>query len=315
MVIDSLPFMVGGHRWDIRYYPNGRTSENADYVSIYLHLLDEDVAEFKVLYEFSFVDQRQMQDSAHIRGVQPTNFSDNHRCWGYPNFAKRDALEKSNHLNDDCFTIRCDLTIASTVDLFIKVPTSCIQHHISDLLQSEEEADVTFKIGDDTFVAHRCVLAARSTVFRAELFGPMKEGTIGGIIHIEDMEGNVFKALLSFIYTDSLPKMAIDTLEDEREDQEVLWLQHLLEAADRYDLERLKVLCEEKLCQHIDVGSVTTILTLAEQHNCSVLKEVCFQFLKTPANLKKIVAVDGLEDITRTCPSLLKMLIAKLVCL
>lgn len=109
--------------------------------------------------------------------------------------------------------------------------------------------------------------------------------------------------------------MVIDTLEDERENQEVLWLQHLLEAADRYDLQRLKVLCEEKLCQHIDVNSVTTILTLAEQHNCCGLKEVCFEFLKTPANLKKIVAVDGLEDITRTCPSLFKKLIAKLVCL
>src|SRR4051812_19873348 len=48
-----------------------------------------------------------------------------------------------------------------------------------------------------------------------------------------------------------------------------------------YDLQRLKLLCEEKLCEYIDVSSVATILTLAEQHKCCGLKEVCFEFLKT----------------------------------
>jgi speckle-type POZ protein len=47
------------------------------------------------------------------------------------------------------------------------------------------------------------VLAARSSVFRAELFGPMKENS-GGPIEISDMESDVFKSLLHFIYTDSL---------------------------------------------------------------------------------------------------------------
>ena len=74
----------------------------------------------------------------------------------------------------------------------------------------------------------------------------------------------------------------------------------------RYDLQRLKALYEEELCEHIGVGSVTTILALAEQHNCSGLKEVCFEFIKTPANLKAITLADVLEGITRTCSSLLK---------
>ncbi|KAB8112811.1 hypothetical protein EE612_051545, partial [Oryza sativa] len=40
-------------------------------------------------------------------------------------------------------------------------------------------ADVTFQVGGETVAAHRAVLAARSRVFRAELFGPMKEGRRG----------------------------------------------------------------------------------------------------------------------------------------
>ncbi|KAF7082134.1 hypothetical protein CFC21_086014 [Triticum aestivum] len=168
---------------------------------------------------------------------------------------------------------------------------------------------------DDSFVAHHCVLAARSAVFSAELFGPMKEGAIGSVIHVEDMEAKVFKALLSFIYIDSLPEMEIDMVEEEIEVEEALWLQHLLVAADRYDLQRLKALCEEKLCKHIDVGSVNTILALAEGHNCCVLKELSLEFLKTPSNLKDIMATDRLDDIIRTCPSLVKELIAKLASL
>ncbi|KAF7031840.1 hypothetical protein CFC21_043102 [Triticum aestivum] len=308
----SLPFMIGGHRWRISYYLNGDRSKCADSVSLYF-LLDENAVErLKVQFGFSFIDELEKQDSTYIRAKKADNFSSCHPSWGYRNFMKRDALEKSKHLKDDCFTIRCDVAIATTVDLLIKVPPSSIKQHISDLFLSEEGTDVTFMVSGQKFAAHRCVLAARSVVFKAELLGSMKEGTVASVIDVEDMEAKVFRSLLDFIYTDSLPKMEIDMGGEEGEAQEALWLQHLLAAADRYDLQRLKGLCEEKLCSHIDVSSVTTILTLAEQHNCHGLKEVCFEFIKTPANLKEITAADGLEDITRTCPSLLKELIAKL---
>jgi speckle-type POZ protein len=34
---------------------------------------------------------------------------------------------------------------------------------------------VTFVVGGEMFSAHRCVLAARSSVFKAQLFGQMEE--------------------------------------------------------------------------------------------------------------------------------------------
>uniref|UniRef100_A0A8I7BAK7 BPM/SPOP BACK domain-containing protein n=1 Tax=Hordeum vulgare subsp. vulgare TaxID=112509 RepID=A0A8I7BAK7_HORVV len=94
-----------------------------------------------------------------------------------------------------------------------------------------------------------------------------------------------------------------------REAQEALWLQHLIAAADSYDLQKLKVLCEEKLCKLIDVR---TIFILAEWHNCGGLKDVCLEFLEIPSNLKEITAADVFGDIIRTCPYLLKELTAKL---
>ena len=114
----------------------------------------------------------------------------------------------------------------------------------------------------------------------------------------------VLTALLYFIYTDLLPNTA-------EQDEDVL-SHHLLVAADRYNLERLKLLCEQKLCEYIDVGTVATILALAEQHHCHGLKKVCFDFLSSPANLKAVVASDGFKHLSSSCPSLMQELIGML---
>jgi speckle-type POZ protein len=54
---------------------------------------------------------------------------------------------------------------------------------------------------------------------------------------------------------------------------------HLLVAADRYGLDRLKAICEDKLYHAIDVETVATPLTLAEQHHCAQLKDGCLRFI------------------------------------
>uniref|UniRef100_A0A8R7V4X9 BPM/SPOP BACK domain-containing protein n=1 Tax=Triticum urartu TaxID=4572 RepID=A0A8R7V4X9_TRIUA len=85
--------------------------------------------------------------------------------------------------------------------------------------------------------------------------------------------------------------------------------QHLLVAADRYDMERLKSICEERLCKYINAGTITTILTLAEQHHCEGLKKACLNFLRFPANLRALLDSDGFDHLSRSCPSVIKNLI------
>ena len=80
------------------------------------------------------------------------------------------------------------------------------------------------------------------------LIGPMKERS-SRHVQIDDMEPRVFKAMLHFIYTDALPEMD--------KGDTVAMAQHLLVAADRYDLERLKLMCEHKLCECISTSKVT----------------------------------------------------------
>ena len=78
--------------------------------------------------------------------------------------------------------------------LWCRLPT-CTAH----LLAAREGADVTFQVAGEAFRAHRCILAARSPVFKAELFGAMKESTsTGACIRIGDMLPQVFNAFAAF---------------------------------------------------------------------------------------------------------------------
>nr|TKW00636.1 hypothetical protein SEVIR_8G124200v2 [Setaria viridis] len=83
---------------------------------------------------------------------------------------------------------------------------SFLPKDLGRLLATKEGADVDFEVGGMVFAAHRCVLAARSPVFKADLFGPtMEENT--SYIRINAMNAETFQALLHYIYTDSLPDM------------------------------------------------------------------------------------------------------------
>ncbi|XP_051223491.1 BTB/POZ and MATH domain-containing protein 2-like [Lolium perenne] len=313
--ITSGPFMIGGHHWCIHYCPNGYEQSSTDYISCYICLCDVDTEEaVKVHVGFSFVDQVEYQKPMCIRASEPRSFSTKFYSWGSENFMKRDALERSTHLKDNCFTIRCDIMVCkdpNTQD--VGATMSDIGQHLDYLLQNKVGADVTFEVSGETFPAHRCVLAARSTVFMAQLFGPMKEGTTSSVIQIKDMEAKVFKDLLSFIYTGS----CLDLEEDGKEEEDVervMWLHDLFVAADMYDLPRLKFLCEEHLSEHIGVSSVASTLALAEQHHCRKLRETCLKFIQvqSPPCLEKVMATGGWEHITTTYPSVLNELIAKL---
>ncbi|KAL6643090.1 hypothetical protein ACP70R_021271 [Stipagrostis hirtigluma subsp. patula] len=330
--LKSQPFTVGGLRWFIRYYPNGSKPEVKDYVSLSLQL-DQNVAKaVKAQHQFRLVDQvggKPLSSEAVVSFENKTNS-------GTAKFIKTVDLGKSEHLKDDSFAVRCDIAVVNEFQAketdeaatreFISVPPSDLHLHLGDLLVTEKGTDVVFEVGGQTFAAHRCVLAARSPVFRAELLGTMKESDTAGVVHIDDMEAQVFKALLYFMYTDSLPKMKKKKKEEEEdvmfphlfvaaeedEEEEDVMSQHLLVAADKYNLERLKLMCEDKLCKYIDVGTVATILALAEQHHCHGLKKACFDFLCSPTNLRAVAATDGFKHLSRSCPAIMEELIVML---
>ncbi|KAG2538042.1 hypothetical protein PVAP13_9NG390400 [Panicum virgatum] len=268
----------------INYYPNGDTSEAAEFISIYLNL-DHSVAEpVKARARLSLLDQAGTPVLSHSLTTKIRDF-----CKALGGFG-------------------CDVIVTKELCAeerrpqfpLVVVPPSNLHQNLGDLLASKEGADVTFLVAGETFKAHKCVLAARSAVFKAE-------STNGALIRVDDMDAHVFMALLNFVYTDALPDF-----QDMKKQEEAAMAQHLLVAADRYNLERLKLICEDRLCGHIDTASAATILVLAEQHHCSGLKEACFRFLSSVSTLNAVMATDGFDHLTRSCPSVLKELMSNI---
>lgn len=61
-----------------------------------------------------------------------------------------------------------------------------------------------------------------------------------------------------------------------------------------------------------EVSTAAFTLVLAEQHHCHGLKEACIEFLKSAPVLEAVVATDGFEHLSKSCPALVKDLICKL---
>ncbi|XP_037451037.1 BTB/POZ and MATH domain-containing protein 1-like [Triticum dicoccoides] len=304
--ISSRPFQLGGHRWRIDYYPNGITSVVADYVLLSLILAEDVKAAVKAKHSFCLAGEPEQKQVAWLRCAPVVTYTSRGCCFynRYSTFIRRKDLLKSKNLKNDSFTFGCDITIVHG-EAYVSVPPCDRRGDLGKLLETEKGSDVVFEVDGETVAAHQFVLASRSPVFAAELFGPTKEGKAdeGGIMRVEDMNVEVFKELLCFVYTGSLPKII-------KEEEDATY-QHMLIAADRFDMGRLKLICGEKLCGYIDVSTVATILMLAEQHHCEVLKKACFDFLAAPTNLRAALASDGLQHLSASYPSLMAQLMAR----
>uniref|UniRef100_A0A804MTL6 MATH domain-containing protein n=1 Tax=Zea mays TaxID=4577 RepID=A0A804MTL6_MAIZE len=279
--IASESFNVGGFDWAIYFYPDGKSGEDgAAYVSLFIALASEGT-DVRALFELTLVDQSgKGQDKVHThfgRSLESGPYTLKYRgsMWGYKRFFKRVALETSDYLKDDCLLVNCTVGVVQSHTegpkiYTIPVPRSNMALHIGQLLTSGKRTDIAFEVDGEMFPAH--------------------------------------KALLHFMYWDELPDL------EELTGVNTTWVstlmaQHLLAAADRYALERLKLLCELKLCEDVAINTVANTLALAEQHHCYQLKTVCLKFVALPENLKAVMQTDGFDYLQQSCPSLLTELL------
>jgi speckle-type POZ protein len=115
--LKSCPFTVGGYSWIIHLFPNGDCPESADFVSVFVGLHEyHKWRRLSLHVEFSFVDEVEKQDPAHVRSRQVQELFFNFGV-GYRRFIPREALESTKHLREDRFTVRCDFVITGYVDI------------------------------------------------------------------------------------------------------------------------------------------------------------------------------------------------------
>ncbi|CAD6204161.1 GSCOCG00009893001-RA-CDS, partial [Cotesia congregata] len=133
------------------------------------------------------------------------------------------------------------------------------------LFETKKNCDITIKVGDKEFKAHKFILTARSCVFEAMFSYDMKENKENEVT-IPDIDPDVFKKVLDYIYTDKVEDL-------------ISFAESLLEAADKYQLFGLKNLCEYSLSKTLSPGNAMRILILADCHYAKRLVAVAIDFI------------------------------------
>ena len=168
----SAIFAVGGHNWCIRYYSEGQ-DPRSDFVSIFLQLTGEFV-EVTASFKFRIMANTGLLPSLHTaHTTSHVVFNGENPMQGFTSFMRKKDLEfLLKDVKDGCLVIECDITVIKeiqvkkstiTSDFDIHVPPpSDLSYDLRRLLESEEEADVTFKVKGEVFSAHKILLAVRS---------------------------------------------------------------------------------------------------------------------------------------------------------
>eukprot|EP00164_Ancoracysta_twista_P002019 GFYU01002662.1.p1 GENE.GFYU01002662.1~~GFYU01002662.1.p1 ORF type:complete len:364 (+),score=37.02 GFYU01002662.1:159-1250(+) len=149
------------------------------------------------------------------------------------------------------------------------------------LLNNPEFSDLEFMVEGKKIHAHRVILTARSECFRAMLTSGMKESRERQVF-IDNIAHDVFWSVLEFIYTEECaisPDKAMD----------------ILEAADRFQLDSLKEMCEDVMAKCIDMDNVADMIQEADRHMAHRLKRECLDYVIT--NAPMFVESEGFKHI------------------
>ncbi|KAK1612221.1 hypothetical protein QYE76_035894 [Lolium multiflorum] len=225
--------------------------------------------------------------------------------------AFRDQEARYVDVDADRLTIHCtvdvlkDSAVVAVSDCFVSVPPPpSIALDFHRLLRGRCLPDVTFIVDDDDteIHAHKLVLATRSSVFH----GDMKERSTRRI-KIDDMGASTLRAMLDFIYTDEQPRSMM------KEEGAVAMAHDLLVAADLYDLERLRLMCEKILCENMDAGNVMTTLMQAHgRPSCRQLEASCIEFMASnPDVYEAVEATLEYKELEKDCAPFINELTKK----
>ncbi|XP_043479833.1 speckle-type POZ protein-like [Leptopilina heterotoma] len=170
-----------------------------------------------------------------------------------------------------CINVICNIDVVFPDETIFQKPLIDIGNCIGliesnkNFLDNEEFKDVTFNVEDQKFTAHKIILASRSPVFAAMFKNKMTEG-LTSVVEIDDTKPAIFQQMLNFIYTDRVENLEESAFE-------------LLYVAEKYQLEKLKILSINSLNDKLSINTVIKTLEVAELYSIENLKNECLKFI------------------------------------
>ena len=161
--------------------------------------------------------------------------------------------------------------------------------HLSNLLDTQSMADVTFIFENEKIDAHSAIVVSASPVICAMLENNNFEEGVTKEVKIDGIDPVVFKELLRYLYTGKVPKLDEMT--------EALFL-----AAHIYHIESLKNFCEQRLIKKLNIDAVVRYLVLARLYNAPQLLEASLMLMEE--NKKEVKARPEWKEMNRNHPNI-----------
>ncbi|XP_065212912.1 speckle-type POZ protein B-like [Planococcus citri] len=294
--LQSLPFSSVTNKefkWILTLELDKLVPNEKDDIPLYLYLISRSKKAIARLSFTAYGDQhkkliRTARDIIAYDGTSVTN-------WGWKRFLKYDQNIK-NSLTEDKLTIVCKVEFSEMNEVSEtsqrcepEVPKcNTLSEDFESLLKNQELVDVKLYVINKDYPAHKSILAARSPVFAAMFRHKTTENEENRVI-IKDIGEDVMDEMLRYIYTGKCEN--VDNMAYE-----------LMEAADKYALDGLKMICGEALCKTLTVENASNILVLADLRGMKDLKTKVITFISS--NFAKVLDTETWKNILAAYPEL-----------
>ena len=296
---DPLPAEIT--EWNLLLFPKGKGEEGDDVsVCIYLNLCSASCVDARG--SFSLVDSSEKEQITYPLAIQTYDINIDKRKGGA--VIKLDELSNnSTLLPGGNLKLLCKLEVFGEAELysgsknsFNKTQTSdeCqkqVISHLDNLFVDKNFSDFEITCDEEVFYCHRNILSARSPVFSAMIQADMIESRSQKVI-IRDIEKSVFYEMLRFIYTGKVSSG--ESFKNQARE--------VLIAADKYQLDLLKNLCEAQLVSTLHATNCLELLVFGDLHQAAILKMAALDSVLM--NMASLIKTDVYEDLHKQHPEL-----------
>lgn len=292
----------------LKIYPKGETEDAMGHISVYLE--NQHKNDIVADYEHYLVKK----DGSHLKIISEEKWLfKQYAARGTKNGIKLSILKQhqDEFLPNGSLTIGSLITIrvpetdnmkASSLEMNIKKQKTMIEvfgrsfsvTNPDNVANYEKLSDFTILCGKDlesSFKCHKIILSLRSRVFERMFLHNTTENKRNEV-SIPDISPTVMQNLLNFIYTDDVKEEMIS--------------EELLYAADKYEINRLKAMCEKALASKMTIAKAIDISIAAHLQGSKTFEEETIRYMAK--NWGKIRATKEYEKVKQYPDLLLKIL-------
>ena len=162
---------------------------------------------------------------------------------------------------------------------------SALLRDISEIRNNSEIADVTIHCDKKYFVAHKTILAGRSSVFAAMFRhrGTTERDT--GVVTIEDCDKKTMEMFLAYVYGGNLPGYTFDVAAA------------LINVATKYNVRSLMDTCNEILRAHLNEANAIQVALLGDLYGVKALKKAAL--VAIAKSKKPLKTMNGWDELDR----------------